>query len=88
MTLDLELVALGDVDDDHRIVFSLYDGEPDIHAHNIAGEFSGIASMPAPRPPDNDLSGLHVGIASKPTTISETIFVDEVAAHTSRIGCL
>lgn len=40
------------------------------------------------RPPVGGLPRLRVGIPSKPTSLSENIFVDEVAAGTTRIGCL
>jgi|GEM_PF-6496473 len=40
------------------------------------------------RPPGGDLSRLRVGIPNKPTMFDETLFVDEVAADTTRIGCL
>jgi len=40
------------------------------------------------RPPGGDLSRLRVGIPSKPNSLAENIFVDEVAADTARIGCL
>lgn len=51
----------------------------------------GTALLAAPSmnvvPPNNDLRRTRVGIASKPTTLGENLFVDNVAVGTTRIAC-
>ncbi len=37
--------------------------------------------------PATSLRRIAVGVASKPTTTAETVWIDDVAADTSRTGC-
>ena len=51
----------------------------------------GTAEVVAPlidvQPPANDLRRVRVGVASKPASLGENVFVDEVAVGATRIGC-